>query len=69
MTIEKGKVEPLSGGLPGYSMPAYIRFSGEQLRLMDEAIKYVENLSRGEGVRKAVRWLFNIPVGLNEKVG
>jgi hypothetical protein len=47
---------------PGGSVPTYIRFTREQLKAMDDAVKRGRFLNRSEAARVAVTQMFGIPL-------
>lgn len=58
MTKSKGKrTRPPNGGVP-----TYIRFTRDQLKAMDDAVKKGRFLNRSEAARIAVTQMFGIPL-------
>lgn len=56
--MSKGKrTKPPSGGVP-----TYIRFTKDQLKAMDDAVKKGRFLNRSEAARDAVTQMFGIPL-------
>jgi len=45
---------------PGGSIPTYIRFTIDQLAVMDEAVRKGRYMNRSEAARDAIRSLFHI---------
>ena len=45
---------------PGGSVPTYIRFTKDQLKVMDDAVKKGRFLNRSEAARAAVTQMFGI---------
>lgn len=47
---------------PGGSIPTYIRFTRDQMKAMDDAVKMGRFLNRSEAARAAVTQMFGIPL-------
>ncbi|MDO8727615.1 MAG: ribbon-helix-helix domain-containing protein [Candidatus Methanoperedens sp.] len=58
MTKSKGKRTKSPGG----GVPTYIRFTRDQLKAMDDAVKKGRFLNRSEAARVAVTQMFGIPL-------
>ncbi len=46
---------------PRGSLPTYIRFTKDQLKAMDDAVKEGRFINRSEAARAAVRQMFGMP--------
>ncbi len=46
---------------PAGSLPTYIRFTKDQLKAMDDAVKEGRFINRSEAARAAVRHMFGMP--------